>query len=168
MINFTVPVLTIFVKTYLLALCLCFPPPGYCQQVPLIKLDQLFQRIHAGRDTTFVVDFWATWCVPCVQELPGFDSLTLAHRNDKVKVLLVSVDFKSQLKTAVLPFVKGRGIQSPVFLLDEQDQQVYIDRIDSTWSGAIPATLIVKNNTRRFFEKEFTYPALETEYQKIQ
>src|SRR5690606_38146606 len=98
-------------------------------------------------------------------ELPHCEKLQQEKRNEKVKVLLVSVDFKSRLEKSVVPFVKIRGLNNEVFLLDDTDQQEYIDRIDKTWSGAIPATLFVKGKTRKFVEKEFTYQSLITEYQ---
>ncbi len=136
-------------------------------QPDLINLNQLYQRIEFGRDTTFIVNFWATWCAPCLEELPYFEKLAEQYKHEKLKVLLISVDFKSKLKTSVLSYVKKKKIKNQVFLLDEPDQQVYINRVDSSWSGAIPATLMIKNKTRKFFEQEFTYSELLAEYQKI-
>ena len=130
-------------------------------------MDQVYQRIQHGKDTTYVINFWATWCAPCVEELPFFDRLAAQYKSQKLKILLISVDFKSKLNTSVVPFVKKNALKSQVFVLNEQDQQAYIDRIDPTWSGALPATLIIKNQTRKFFEKEFTYSELVEEYQKV-
>ena len=140
---------------------------GFCQKVELLTVDSLNERIKQGKDTTYVVNFWATWCAPCIKELPHFEKLQQEKRKEKLKVLLVSVDFKSRLEKSVVPFVKKKGLKNEVFLLDETDQQVYIDKIDKTWSGAIPATLFVKGKKRKFVEKEFTYPSLLTEYQNI-
>lgn len=140
---------------------------GFCQQVELLTVDRLDERLKQGKDTTYVVNFWATWCAPCIKELPHFEKLQQEKRKEKLKVLLVSVDFKDRLEKSVVPFVKKRGLKNEVFLLDETDQQVYIDRIDKSWSGAIPATLFVKGKKRKFIEKEFTYPSLLTEYQNF-
>ena len=141
--------------------------PMHSQQVKLITVDQLNERLEQGRDTTFIVNFWATWCAPCIKELPHFEKLQQEKRREKLKVLLVSVDFKSRLEKSVVPFAKNRGLKNEVFLLDETDPQIYIDRIDKTWSGAIPATLFVKGKKRRLIEKEFTYPSLLAEYQNL-
>lgn len=140
---------------------------GYCQKVELLTVDRLNKRIEQGKDTTYVVNFWATWCAPCIKEIPHFEKLQKEKKVDKIKVLLVSLDFKDRLEKSVQPFVRRRELENEVFLLDETDQQKYIDRIDKTWSGAIPATLFVKGNKRKFLEKEFTYTSLLKEYQQF-
>lgn len=140
---------------------------GFCQEVELLTVDRLNDRIKQGQDTTYIVNFWATWCAPCIKEIPHFEKLQQEKGQEKLKVLLVSVDFKSRFEKSVVPFVRERGLKNEVFLLDETDQQVYIDRIDKSWSGAIPATLFVKGKNRKFIEREFTYPSLLTEYQNF-
>nr|WP_199158256.1 TlpA disulfide reductase family protein [Pedobacter sp. ASV2] len=130
-------------------------------QVKLLTIDELNHRIENGKDTTYVVNFWATWCAPCVAELPNFEKLRLANMNEPVKVLLVSLDFKSKLSKAVIPFVEANKLQSEVFLLNESNQQEYIQRINKKWSGGIPATLFVYKKKRQFFEKEFSEEELK-------
>jgi thiol-disulfide isomerase/thioredoxin len=135
------------------------------QTVNLITLNELEHRINSSKDTTYVVNFWATWCGPCVKELPHFQKLRSELKNEPVSILLVSLDFKSKLEKQVKPFVRRRRIKSEVFLLDESNQQEYIDRVDSSWSGTIPATLFVYNGKRRFMEQTFSYSELLEAYQ---
>jgi len=142
-------------------ICLSLITYSVNAQVKLLKLDDLDKRIANGKDTTYVINFWATWCSPCVAELPNFEKLRLANLKKPVKVLLISLDFKSKLQKEVIPFVEKNKINAEVFLLNEPDQQQYIERIDKRWSGAIPATLFVNKNTRRFYEKEFTETELK-------
>ena len=148
-------------------LFIVFSVAGYSQNVKLLNIDQLNERIEKGKDSIYVVNFWATWCAPCIKELPHFEKLNAAFKSDKLAVLLVSVDFKSKLNSAVIPFVKRKNIKSQVFLLNESDPQQYIDRIDKSWSGSIPATLFIKGDKRKFIESEFTYEQLLTEYKKL-
>jgi thiol-disulfide isomerase/thioredoxin len=144
-----------------LLICLSLITYSVEAQVKLLKLDDLDKRIAHGKDTTYVINFWATWCAPCVAELPNFEKLRLANLKKPVKLLLVSLDFKSKLQRVVIPFVQQNKINTEVFLLNEADQQQYIERIDKKWSGAIPATWFVNKKTRQFYEKEFTETELK-------
>src|ERR1700739_2398938 len=94
---------------------------GHSQHVSVIKITDLENRIKNNSDTAYVVNFWATWCVPCVKELPAFDSLNTAYSKKKVKVLLVSLDFKEDLQTKLIPFLISKKIKPEVVLLDETD-----------------------------------------------
>ena len=152
---------------FLILVLFAFSLNSYSQNVKLLNIDQLNERIKQGKDSTYVVNFWATWCAPCIKELPHFEKLNAEYKGEKLAVLLVSVDFKSKLKSAVIPFVKRKNIKSEVFLLNESSPQEYIDRIDKSWSGSIPATLFIKGDKRTFIESEFTYEQLLTEYKKL-
>ena len=138
-------------------------------QVKLLTLKELDARVAKGKDTTYVVNFWATWCGPCVEELPNFEKLQKDSMAKPIKVLLVSLDFKSKLQSQVIPFVSKNKLQSEVFVINEPDQQAFIEKVDKKWSGAIPATLFVNKdkNKRAFFEKEFTYQELITTLENL-
>lgn len=153
--------------TSIVILLLTFSLKSYSQQVKLINIDQLQERMKAGKDSTYVVNFWATWCAPCIKELPHFEKLGAEYKAEKLTVLLVSVDFKSKLTSAVVPFAKRKNLKNQVFLLNESNPQEYIDRIDPSWSGSIPATLFIKGDKRKFIESELTYEQLLTEYKKL-
>ena len=136
---------------------------GMGQDLEIVKFDQLQQYIQKKDSKVKVINFWATWCKPCVEELPYFEQAHQKHQQNGIEVLLVSFDFPSQLETRVKPFLAKHNVQSPVVLLDETDFNSFIDKVDPTWSGAIPATLIVdgNNGTRQFFEKQFKEGELE-------
>lgn len=156
----------IFLKTTFLLLLLS-SLSGFSQNVKLLNINQLQERIKNGKDSTYVVNFWATWCAPCIKELPHFEKLAAEHKSEKLAVLLISLDFKSKLESNVIPFVKRKNLKNEVFLLNESNPQEFIDRIDPNWSGSIPATLFIKNEKRKFVETEFTYEQLLTEYKKL-
>jgi thiol-disulfide isomerase/thioredoxin len=154
-------------KSIFIALLVFIPCRLLAQRVELITLDHLYQRVEMGKDTTYIINFWATWCAPCVKELPHFEKLSVYYKDSPLKVLLISLDTRSKMNQTVLPFVKKKGLSNEVFLLDEKDQQVYINRIDSSWSGALPATLMIKQQHRKFFELELSYEELLNAYLKM-
>ena len=117
------------------------------------KIDALLKRIE-NKDTTYVVNFWATWCKPCVEELPAFDSLNAECRGSRVKIILVSLDFKEDLQKKVNPFLHKHQIKSNCVLLDEVNGNDFIDQISPKWSGAIPATLLKFGDSKVFMEKK--------------
>ena len=134
----------------------------YSQKPAVYKINDLLKRIHNNSDTTYVVNFWATWCKPCVAELPEFEKLHLANKNNKVKVLLVSMDFKEELDKKLQSFLDKNKYTCEVVLLDEVNGNDFINQISEKWSGAIPATLITRQNKLRneFVEKKMTYEDL--------
>jgi thiol-disulfide isomerase/thioredoxin len=113
-------------------------------------------------DKTYVVNFWATWCAPCIKELPYFEKLNATY-SDQLEVILVSLDFPSKYDTKLKPFIKDKKLQSKVVALNDVDSNTWIPKVDESWTGAIPATIIFNKNKRKFYEKSFTYDELETE-----
>lgn len=123
--------------------------------------------LKKNNDTTYVVNFWATWCLPCVKELPHFEKLNEAYSSKKVKVLLVSIDMPTKIETSLIPFIKRKKLKSEVLFLNDPDANAWIDKVDKSWSGSIPATIIYNANSRAFYERSFTYTELENELLKI-
>ena len=136
--------------------------------IPLYNFDELEREyLHKEDDITYVLNFWATWCKPCVKELPAFEKLNSDYIDKNVKVVLVSLDFPEKLISGVIPFVEKYGLRSQVILLADGDANTWIPKISEEWSGAIPATLMVKNGTEKFYERTFTFEELENELKTI-
>ncbi|POY39553.1 redoxin [Flavobacterium alvei] len=114
----------------------------------------LKKEILSDKNTIYVVNFWATWCGPCVKELPRFEQLNSENKN--IKVVLVSLDFKNTLESKLKPFLKKKNIKSEVVLLTDTDYNSWLPQVDKEWSGSIPATLIIKNGQQFFAEKIFS------------
>ena len=135
--------------------------------IPIFNYNELKPLLHKNDDKTYVVNFWATWCAPCVKELPVFENLKKNYQDRDVEVVLVSLDFPDQIETKLKAFIKRKHLQSKVVVLDDPDQDVWIPKINEEWSGAIPATLIYNKSKRNFFESSFTYEKLEEEVLKF-
>ncbi len=138
------------------------------QTIPYIKGDQIARWKNTDTDSVYVLNFWATWCAPCVEELPSFEKLHREYAGRKVKVILISTDFRKQVETKVKPFARKKNLKSQVVFMDEPNPNNWINLVDSTWSGAIPATLIYSKRTGAslFFERQLTYEELEAAVQK--
>ena len=128
---------------------------GDTLKIPVYTYDELKPLLWKDNDTTYVVNFWATWCVPCVQELPYFVELNSTYKNEAFKLVLFSLDFKQDYLKKLQPFVKERALESNVVVLEDGDANFWINDIDSTWSGSIPSTLIYKGKERAFYERTF-------------
>lgn len=142
---------------------------GMAQNVAVISFDELDAWTKRSDDTVRVFNFWATWCKPCIEEMPAFDSLQRISAGKKLQVVFVSLDFKSQLDTRVRTFVAKKKFAPPVVVLDAPDPNSWIDKISPDWSGAIPATLVVKtsDNIRAFYEHDFTFDELQSTLQPL-
>jgi thiol-disulfide isomerase/thioredoxin len=132
------------------------------QNVPSYKVDDLMNRV-SGTDTLYIINFWATWCGPCLKELPEFDKLAEAYTNRPVKILLVSVDFPKDYPKKIVALAKKKKLQHELSWLNETDANYFIPKIDNRWQGSIPATLILnnKNEYRNFFEGAVTAKQLQ-------
>lgn len=117
------------------------------QEVPFIKATQLAQWKNSTSDTVLVINFWATWCKPCIAEMPAFEALGEQYRGKNIRFLMVSNDFKKQVDTKLKPFIVEKKLKNEIFYLDENNPNAWIDLIDTGWGGSIPATLVVKGSS---------------------
>ena len=130
-----------------------------------LNYEQLKPLLNKDDDKTYVINFWATWCLPCVKELPAFEKLNKEYKDKNVEVVLVSLDFSRQLETNLIPFLKNKNIQSKVVHFEDKNEQFWIQDIADNWSGSIPATIIYNAKKRKFYEQSFHYETLKNELQ---
>jgi thiol-disulfide isomerase/thioredoxin len=136
-------------------------------ELDVYDYDGLEPLINKDDDKIHVVNFWATWCAPCVKELPYFEDINQNYKDKDVEVLLVSLDFPNKYETSLKPFIKKYDIKSKVVAFDDTDQNRWIPAINENWSGALPATIIYKGDKRQFYEQSFTQEELETELKQF-
>lgn len=141
--------------------------PGDDQPLESYDFEGLTPFLQTDTDKTYIVNFWATWCAPCIKELPHFEAVNKNYRNKGVEVLLVSLDFPNKYDSHVKPFIKKHQLKSKVIALDDLDSNTWIPAINPNWSGAIPATLIFNKDKRQFYEQPFTYEELEAELEEF-
>jgi thiol-disulfide isomerase/thioredoxin len=133
-----------------------------------IKLDirnfnDLEPLLNKQDNKVHVVNFWATWCAPCIKEIPHFEKLNANYKDRNVEVLLVSLDFPFNYEKKLKPFIKEHKLQSKVVVLDDPDMNSWMPKVSEEWTGAIPITIIYNKEKRQFYERTFTYNELEKE-----
>ena len=147
-----------FILVLLLLLSISFLQ---AQQIKVVDFNELKPLLEKQNDTTYVINFWATWCIPCVKELPDFIKLNGEMKNQKFKMLLVSLDFKSQINKVLIPYIKKNNVDAEVIVLSDPNANEWINKVNTEWSGALPASIIYNKNYYYFREGSFTYDELK-------
>lgn len=124
--------------------------------IPVVDFEGLEPLLNPEDDTTYVMNFWATWCAPCIKELPYFEDVQREMKSEGVQVILVNLDMPKMWNSHLIPFLQKNDLTSTTIVLDDPDQNTWIPKVHPDWSGAIPATIIFDNDSREFYEKPFT------------
>lgn len=171
--------ITLFLLLLWPFLNVCSQPMGVPAEVlkngdlslPVYTFETFSQGLESDNDTLYVFNFWATWCRPCVAELPHFEAINDSLKGQKIKIILVSLDSRKKAETELIPFIQRKQLQNQVILLNAPDFNSWIDKISPEWSGSIPATLMVRKGKRAFYEQDFEFGHLknqiELQYQKL-
>lgn len=130
------------------------------QSIPVMNYEQLENYLNKDNDKVRLVNFWATWCKPCIEELPDFLKLNQELRTANFELVLVSLDFSNQIEKRVIPFVKKYNIKATVIVLDDPDANTWINKVDPSWDGAIPVSLILHSGKKEFHEGTLNYEQL--------
>ena len=133
--------------------------PAMAQQVEVYRNFEDFEakylKSSAENDTLYVFNFWATWCAPCVKELPTFEKVIRENKNPKIQFVFASLDFDHQIDTKLRPFVMRRPYMKRNVAIADSRQQKWIDQVSEEWSGSIPMTLIRYKNHQSTVEGVF-------------
>src|SRR5688572_13176647 len=137
------------------------------QTIPSWKITDVEQLMNKS-DSIVVINFWATFCKPCIEEIPYLQSISNKYKEEKVKLLLVSLDLAAFYPKRIEAFAKKNNFTSQVVWLDETNADYFCPKIDSSWSGVIPATLIINNKAgyKKFVEEQMKPEEFEMELKK--
>ena len=137
------------------------------QSVQSWKVTKL-QNFIAKSDSILVINFWATFCKPCLEELPYYKTIIEKYKDKKVKLLMVSMDLKDAYPAKIAAFVKQNKFSNQVIWLNENNADYFCPRVDKAWLGGIPSTLFVNSKTgyRKFFEQQMKPEQFEAELMK--
>lgn len=142
------------------------------QQIRSVKATEL-EKFIADAKGPVIINMWATWCKPCIEELPYFLEEVNKHNKsipkDSITLLLVSLDFKESYPEGIKKFAEKRKVNASIVWLDETNADYFCPKVDKQWSGAIPATLFVNNDKgyRKFIEEQLSHKQLKEEIMAI-
>lgn len=130
---------------------------AFAQQTSTINIKQIDSLIKNSK-TPVVINFWATFCEPCIKELPYFQHNYKAKLFSNVSFYLVSIDVKSEYPKAIDKFLKRKKIGLPSFWLSDNNPNYFMPIISPNWGGSIPATLFINNQKGiKYFEEGMFY-----------
>ena len=155
-------------KNFILIFFLAISNFVFGQELKSVKITDV-EKMIAESKKPLIINFWATWCKPCIEEIPYFLEEIKDHQQDSLTILLVSLDFKEEFPAEITAFVKKRKFNAPIVWLDETNADYFCPKIDAKWSGAIPATLFINNKTgyRNFVEAQISHGELKKEIKAI-
>ncbi len=120
------------------------------------KYSDFKEKFVKQNDTVYVINFWATWCGPCVKELPEFEKSIKSQKGQPVQYYFLSLDFGDNAWKKANDYLDQRSFSFDSYLTSDQNANEWIPMVDKNWSGAIPATVIYKNNKKTFHEGKIT------------
>jgi thiol-disulfide isomerase/thioredoxin len=155
-------------KILILGVFLVVGIAGSGQELKKVKIGEVEEYIKKS-DHPVLVSFWATWCAPCVEEIPWLQEAVEKYKNDSVELVLVSLDFASYFPKKIIDFIKEKKFKATFLWLDETNADIFCPRIDPKWDGTIPVTLLVNNKTgyRKFVNRQMTDRQVEPEVKKL-
>ena len=143
----------LLISCFLLILISCSQNNQFPKSVSVYNFDDLFKSIDLSGNKTYLINFWATWCAPCVKEIPHFEYVNQKYSSDSLKVILASFDYPSQIDSKLIPFLNKNEIKSDVVLIDDLNIRDWMSVVSESWDGAIPTTLIINKRSQKFYPK---------------
>jgi thiol-disulfide isomerase/thioredoxin len=126
------------------------------------EIEYLFDRKN---DTTYIINFWATSCPPCIKEMPHFEQLHRSYKKEGLKVVFISLDDPKYLQSRVKPFLQKMQISNEVILLGDANYSKWTEKVSDEWMGALPYTIIYTRDYRKDYFGAFkSYEELESAY----
>jgi thiol-disulfide isomerase/thioredoxin len=134
-----------------------------------VDAKELAERIAKEKGHVVLVNFWATWCVPCREEFPDLSRLQQNYGPRGLQVIGVSTDFASQTP-GVEKFLTQQNPRFPNYRKKSGgDDQQFIEAMDKTWGGELPfSVLFARDGSKaKALSGKHAYREYEKEVRKL-
>jgi thiol-disulfide isomerase/thioredoxin len=96
----------------------------------------------SSRSRVVLVNVWATWCAPCIKEMPGLVKLRTDYPDSDLEIIMVSTDDAEDLDSLVAPALSEAGVKFRTYILAGGNEDAFIRSMNPEWTGALPATFV--------------------------
>ena len=120
--------------------------PAAVPSPKVVKIDELsIKELLKPRKKPLLVNFWATWCIPCREEFPDLVELDNEYKG-KIDFITISLDDLAEIKRDVPKFLTEMKATMPAYLLKTNDENAVIGSISKDWTGGLPFTVLYDEN----------------------
>jgi thiol-disulfide isomerase/thioredoxin len=129
--------------------------------IKVIEFGELEKLLGSQSPRTRVFHFWASWCAPCLQELPQWNSIIPQYTNKEMEWYFVDISIEEDLQTKTMDFLLLQPNLRPVLHLNPDNPNEWVPKVHPDWQGTIPMTLIVKGEQKILIEKKMSVEELQ-------
>jgi thiol-disulfide isomerase/thioredoxin len=151
-------------KTLLIISLIFLAVTSDAQSIKKIRITDLEKTMRETKGP-LIINFWATYCIPCLEEMPYFHEMAKKYKSKGLSLLLVSLDLQEAYPKQISSLAKKLKFTAPIVWLDETNADYFCPKVDPKWSGGLPSSLFINNATgyRKFYEEELSKQKLEDE-----
>lgn len=155
-------------KLVLILGCMLMVSIGFSQTVKKVKATEV-EAYLKNSDHPIVLNCWATWCAPCVEEIPYFMETVKKYSDQKVELVLMSLDFATSYPNRIVDLIKKKHFEATFLWLNETNADYFCPKIDPKWDGTLPSTLYIDPTTgyRKFFGRPMTDRQIDLEVGRL-
>jgi len=158
-------------KQFFIAILACLILAGltHGQDIkPISKTDDIKSIMDANKGKVVLLNFWATWCKPCVKEFPDLVKLQNNYKDKGFVLVFISADMPEEIKSKVTPFLNQEKVDFTTYYIGSDKPEDIINYVDKDWQGAIPSTYIYDKdgNVKTSILGTKSYEQFETEINK--
>jgi thiol-disulfide isomerase/thioredoxin len=112
------------------------------QKIGTLKPADFGKFKDSAKGKVLVLNFWATWCGPCVAEFPELVALDAKYRDKGVKFVGITADDAEDVQPKVIPFIKKHQVKFDIVQQNLEDSEELMNQITKDWNGVIPVTVV--------------------------